>query len=143
MALLPGVPDMGPKPVSPTIPGGANTTVGKPGGIAQVANSVGKPGNTQHLGSVVGRTGKGMTSVGGGDPLAHGFNHYGKKPPASLGGQQITGGVDPTAHPGSKQIRGGLTGGVHRVRSGGLGPERIGMPGPSDTNYSNTSEDTE
>lgn len=143
MALLPGVPDMGPKPVSPTLPGGANTTVGKPSGVAQVANAVGKPGNTQHLGSVVGRTGKGMTSVGGGDPLAHGFNHYGKNPPSLLGGQQSTGGVDPTVHPGSKQNR-GLSGATrHGVRAGGLGPEKLGMPGPSDTNYSNTSEDTE
>lgn len=133
MSYLPGVPDMGPKPVSPTVPGGANTTVGKPSGIAQVANSVGKPGNTQHLGSVVGRTGKGMTSVGGGDPLAHSVSQYGK-----------TGaGTNPTAHGGAKQIR-GLSGTMRQgVRSGGLGPERLGMPGPSDTNYSNTSADTE
>lgn len=143
MSYLPGVPDMGPKPVNPTLSGGANTTVGKPNGVAAVANSVGKPGNTQHLGSVVGRTGKGMTSIGGGDPLAHGMSHYGKKAPALLGGQQTAGGVDPTAHAGSKQIR-GLSGTMrHGVRAGGLGPGRMGTPGQSDTNYSNTSEDTE
>lgn len=109
MSYLPGVPDMGPAP--------ANTTVGK-----QTA--------TEHLGSVVGRTGKGMTSVGGGDPLAHSLNHYGK--PAAAG-----------AMAGSKQVRGLNSTARHGVRAGGLGPGRMGTPGPSDTNYSNTSQDTE
>lgn len=103
MAYLPGVPDAGPAPL--------NTTVGKQTG-------------TEHIGTVVGRTGKGLTSVGGGDPLAHSLNHYGK--PA-----------------GSKQIR-GLAGTMrHGVRAGGLGPGKMGVAGASDTNYSNTSEDTE
>lgn len=86
MAYLPGVPDVGPAPVSPT------------GG--------GKALKTEQLGSVVGRTGKGLTTVGGGDSAAHSLNHYGK----------------PTIH-------GGAIG--RNIKKGGLGPGKMGMPGPN------------
>lgn len=99
MAYLPGVPDVGPAPVSP--PGGGKTIA------------------VQHLGSVVGRTGKGLTTVGGGDPIAHSLSHYGK--------------------PGKNAIRGGKMG--SHVKKGGLGPGAQGMPGP-DTN-TNITQDTE
>lgn len=148
MAYLPGVPDGGPAPVSPTAPGGAKTSLGKPGGISAVAHSVGKPGNTEHLGSIIGRPGKGMTSVGGGDPLAHSLNHYGKPPanPAAasklLGGQQMDGGTVPTAHAGAKIIRGESGQMRQHVRTGGLGAGKMGMPGPSDQD-TNSTQDTE
>lgn len=105
MALLPGVPNVGPAPVSP------------------MAHSAGKPGKTEHLGSVVGRTGKGLTNIGGGDSALHSLNHYGK------------GGIG--------MIRGGSGSMKRNVRSGGLGPGFAGTAGPSDTNYSMQSEDTE
>lgn len=143
MSLLPGVPNMGPAPVSPTMKMPSITSVGKSSGIAAVAGSVGKPGNTEHLGSVVGRTGKGISNLGGGSSLAHSMNAYGKKPPALLGGTQMAGGVDPTAHAGAKMIRGGSGGMRSHIRQGGLGPGSMGAPGPSDTNYSMNSGDTE
>jgi hypothetical protein len=147
MSYLPGVPNMGPKPVSPTVSvTKAGGGVGHSGGIGGLARSVGKPGNTEHLGSVVGRTGKGLTAVGGGNQAMHSLNNYGKaaKAPALLGGSQTAGGVDPTQHAGVKQIRGSGLGQISsRVRQGGLGPGRASTPGPSDTDYSAQSEDTE
>lgn len=146
MSLLPGVPNMSPAPVSPTGPGIVKASVGKPGSFGQSPGA--KFGNTQHLGSVVGKTGKGLTAVGGGDTAFHGLNDYGKSSPPGnrasslLGAQQMTGGVDPTAHQGVKQIR-GSSGGIHRNKVGGLGPDKMGQPGPSDTDYSMTSQDTE
>ena len=149
MSLLPGVPNMSPAPISPVKPitAGANTDVGKPSGINAIAHSVGKPGNVENLGSIVGRPGKGMTSVGGGNQTAHMLNHYGK-PPANpqassslVAGLSGTGGVDPTAHAGANKIR-GMSGGIHRVRNGGLGPGPQGTPGPSDQDV-NQSQDTE
>jgi hypothetical protein len=145
MGYLPGVPDMGPKPVSPTIASPSKVGVGKPTGISATAHSVGKPGNTQHFGSVVGKTGKGISALGGGNPAAHAFNQYGKpgKGPGALGGAQITGGVDPTAHKGSMVVRGQSGAMRPHVRMGGLGPGKESTPGPSDTDYSMQSGDTE
>lgn len=145
MAYLPGVPNVGPAPVSPTVKIAPSIGVGRPHGIAAVAASVGKPGNTEHLGSVVGRTGKGISNLGGGDSALHSLNNYGKTPkaPALLGGSQGAGGIDPTAHMGTKMIRGGSGTMKRNIRSGGLGPGFAGAPGPSDTNYSMQSEDTE
>lgn len=121
MSYLPGVPDMGPAPVSPTPTGGAKSSLGAPKGISAIAHSVGKPGRTQNFGSVVGRTGKGISALGGGDQTAHSMNHYGKKAPALLGGSQMSGGVDPTAHAGSKVVRGGNM--RSHLRTGGLATE--------------------
>lgn len=144
MSYLPGVPDMGPAPVSPTIKTPSSLGVGRPHGIAAVAHTVGKPGRTQDLGSVVGRTGKGISTLTGGDPLAHSMNHYGKAaPPALLGGSQMTGGVDPTEHAGVKQVRGGSGGIRANPRTGGIGPGKMSTPGPSNTNYSMNSSDVE
>ena len=135
---------MGPKPVSPTISSPSKVGVGKPSGISAIAHSVGKPGNTQHLGSVVGKTGKGISALGGGSPAAHSMNNYGKqKAPGLLGGQQMTGGVDPTAHKGAMVIRGQSGAMRPHVRMGGLGPGKESTPGPSDTDYSMQSGDTE
>lgn len=141
MSLLPGVPDVGPKPVSPTISGGAKISQGAPQGIAATANSVGKPGNTEHLGSIIGRTGKGLTSAGGGDPAMHSMSHYGKNAPSGLGGGvgQPAGGVDPTSHGGMSAIRGGSMG--KHVRKDGLGAGKTGMPAAA--NYQPTTQDTE
>jgi len=40
-----------------------------------------KPLKAQHLGNITGRRGAGISTVGGGDQLAHSLNHYGKDPP--------------------------------------------------------------
>lgn len=138
MALLPGVPNVGPAPVSPTVKVGAKVSLGKPAsGISAAAHSVGKPGNSEHFGSVVGRTGKGLTALGGGSSAAHSLNQYGKS-------SQLEGGVDPTQHAGVSQIRGGGMGKLNpHVRQGGLGPGKMSTPGPSDTDYSAQSEDVE
>lgn len=40
----------------------------------------------EHLGSVVGRVGAGLTTIGGGDQMAHAVNHYGKNALPLLGG---------------------------------------------------------
>lgn len=130
---------MGPKPVGPTISGGAKVSQGAPHGIAATAHSVGKPGNTEHLGSLIGRSGKGLTSAGGGDPTMHSINHYGKNPPALLGGAPMAAGVNPTAHAGMTAIRGGSMG--KHVRKDGLGAGKMGMPSPA--NYQPTGADTE
>lgn len=144
MSYLPGVPDMRPAPVSPTIKSPASVTKGAPKGISAIAHSVGKPGSTQHLGSVVGKSGKGLNGLGGGSPAAHAMNNYGKqKAPGLIGGQQMAGGVDPTAHKGAQMVRGGSGGMRSHVRMGGLGPGKMSTPGPSDSNYSMNSGDTE
>lgn len=136
MSYLPGVPDMGPAPVSPTI--STHTSVGKggPQGIAAVASGVGKASRTQHLGSLIGRAGAGSTAAGGGNPLAHSIGHYGKTPPATplLGGSAgMAGGVDPTAHAGAVMIRGGKGQMRSHIREGGLGAGQMGMPGSANT----------
>ncbi len=135
MAYLPGVPDVGPAPVSPT-PHMNNAGVGRSGGtaIGHLARSVGKPGHTEHLGSVVGRRGAGMSTGTGGNPGMHSLGHYGKAPPL-LGGAQIEGGVDPTAHPGAKVIRGGSGAMRSHIMVGGLGPGKGSTPGPVDNTY--------
>jgi hypothetical protein len=46
---------------------------------------------TENLGTVVGRVGAGLTTLGGGDQMAHSMNHYGKRPPASLIGFPMIG----------------------------------------------------
>lgn len=46
----------------------------------------GKKSTVEHLGNITGRRGAGLTTLGGGDPLAHSFGHYGKNSPAVLGG---------------------------------------------------------
>jgi hypothetical protein len=148
MAYLPGVPNVGPAPVGPSLPVASHVDVGSHTGIAKTATTVGKPGNTQHLGSVVGRTGKGLTAVGGGNPMNHSMNAYGKNGlpapatnGASVGGESM-GGVSPTAHKGAQIIRGGGGGVRAHVKEGGLGPGKMGMPGPSDS-FTDPSQDTE
>ena len=121
MSLLPGVPNMGPAPVSPTIKVAGKASLGGPTGIAKTAQTAGKPGNTENLGSLIGRMGKGLTSAGGGNPAAHSISQYGK------GISGIAGGTDPTAHAGAKLIR-GTAAGPH-VKRGGLGSGPQGMPG--------------
>jgi len=111
MAYLPGVPNVGPKPVS--------TAAAKPASPA-------KQIRTENLGSVVGRTGKGLTSLGGGDLAAHSLNHYGK----------------PAKSKSIAMIRGGVGGMKRNVRAGGLGPGFAGVAGPSDAT-STQSQDTE
>ena len=135
MAYLPGVPNMGPSPVSPVV-GGSHTSVGAPKGIAAIAHQVGKPGYVEHHGSVVGRRSAGLTAVGGGNQAMHSMNHYGKKTPPLLAGSQLAGGNDPIAHPGIRMIRGGSGQMRSHIREGGLGPGRMSTPGQSDTDYS-------
>ena len=146
MSLLPGVPNMGPAPVSPTIATPGKSAMGGPSGIAKIAQGVGKPGNTEHLGSIIGRTGKGMTSLGGGNSGAHSFSQYAKQPAAgALMGGELAGssnGVNPTAHPGAKMIRGGGGGMRSHIRQGGLGAGDMGMPAP-DNSSGMASGDTE
>jgi hypothetical protein len=143
MSYLPGVPNMSPAPVSTAPAGGKGGTTG----IAKIAATVGKPGRSQELGSMVGRHASGTsTHITGGDPLAQSLQHYGKKPPAMLGG--TLGGnatVDPTAHAGASMIRGGAGGIKPRgyLKYGGLGPGRMGAPGPNNTDYSMTDTDPE
>lgn len=145
MSYLPGVPNMGPAPIGPTIKVPSSVSVGKPSGIAAVAHGAGKPGNTQQLGSVVGKTGKGLTGIGGGNQAAHALNHYGKAPPPGISG--MTGGstVKPIseAGAGTRMIKGSGGGIRPHIRQGALGPGRMGAAGPSDSNYSQTSEDSE
>jgi hypothetical protein len=144
MALLPGVPDMGPKPVSPTIAISGKSSLGGPSGIAKVAQGAGKPGNTEHFGSVVGRTGKGISNLGGGSSLAHSQSQYAKTPgPGAIMGGEGAAGIDPTAHSGSKMIRGESGAMRSHIREGGLGPGPMSAPGQSDTNYSQSSGDAE
>jgi hypothetical protein len=40
---------------------------------------------TEHLGNITGRRTPGLTTVGGGDQLAHSLSHYGKDGPQILG----------------------------------------------------------
>jgi hypothetical protein len=40
---------------------------------------------TEHLGNLAGRRTPGLTTVGGGDQLAHSLSHYGKDGPQILG----------------------------------------------------------
>jgi hypothetical protein len=130
---------MGPAPVSPATPGPSRATVsigkGKPTpGPSAAAHSVGKPGRTQHLGTVVGKPGKGLNSLGGGDLAAHAVNNYSKLP----------GSVVPVlAHKGAQMIKGSAGGIRNHVRQGGLGPGKMSTPGPSNTDYSMNSGDTE
>jgi hypothetical protein len=70
--------------------------------------------------------------------MAHSLGHYGKNAPPLLGGSQNAGGVDPTAHAGMKVIRGSSGGMRSHIREGGLGPGRMSTPGPSNQDYSMT-----
>jgi hypothetical protein len=136
MSLLPGVPNMSPAPVSPTIKIAGKANLGAPSGIAKVAQSAGKPGNTENFGSVVGRMGKGISNLGGGSQVAHSINHYGKSGPAFPGMQGLAGtsGVQPTMHAGAKLIRGTSMG--KHIKKGGLGSGPQGMPGGNSPNDS-------
>ena len=136
MSLLPGVPNMGPAPVSPTIKVAGKASLGGPSGIAKTAQAVGKPGNTENFGSVVGRMGKGISAIGGGSSVAHSINHSGKNGPSFPGmeGMAGTGGVQPTAHAGASMIRG--TSMSQHIRKGALGPGKQGAPGPNSPNNS-------
>lgn len=40
---------------------------------------------SEELGNITGRRGAGMTTVGGGESLAHSLSHYGKEPPQMEG----------------------------------------------------------
>lgn len=51
---------------------------------------VGKSLRIQNLGNLIGMRGAGISKVGGGNPIAHTFNHYGKQP-------QLEGGDEPPA----------------------------------------------
>ena len=44
-----------------------------------------KPLKVEHLGNITGRRTPGLTTVGGGDQLAHSLSHYGKDGPQILG----------------------------------------------------------
>lgn len=145
MSLLPGVPDMSPKPVNPTVAVSSKVGRGAPRGVAAIAHSVGKPGRTQHLGNITGRPGQGISNISGSAAGAAAANHYGKTPAAGLSG--MTGGntVKPISesHGGVRMIKGSGGGIRPHVREGGLGPGRFSTPGPSDSNYSQSSEDSE
>lgn len=112
-------------------------------GIAAIAHSVGKPGRTEHIGSIVGRRGAGLSTQTGGDPLAHSMGHYGKDGVPLLAGAPMPASVDPTSHAGARMIRGGTGGMRSHIRQGGLGPGNMSTPGPSNTDYSMNSSDTE
>lgn len=47
----------------------------------QMPEGTAKGLKVQHLGNITGRRGAGLTTVGGGDQLAHSLSHYGKEPP--------------------------------------------------------------
>lgn len=80
----------------------------------------------EHIDSVVGRRGAGLTTLGGGDAGMHSLNHYGKR------GSPLM------------NIRGGTGQMSKRIKYGGLGPEKLSRPGPSNTDYSlQQNEDTE
>ena len=136
MSLLPGVPNMGPAPVSPTIKMAGKASLGGPSGIAKTAHAAGKPGNTENFGSVVGRMGKGISAIGGGNALAHSINHYGKGGPQVPGMQGLDGsaGIQPTAHAGASMIRGTKMG--SHIKRGALGPGPQGAPGANQPNNS-------
>lgn len=109
-----------------------------PSGIAKIAGSVGKPGRQS-------TTTRGVTpAITGGNPASAMLNHYGKHPPALLGGDGMPGttGVDPTQHPGASQIRGSKGGMKKNPREGGLGPGPQATAG-GDNNYNATSQDVE
>lgn len=136
MSYLPGVPDDSPAPVSPVV-GAAKIGAGHVTHIAAVAHAAGKPGRVEYRKTVVGHPGKGSSHVGGGKPIAHMMNHYGKKGPEMMGADMPTA-VDPTQHPGVRMMRGSAAGRVEEhVRQGGLGPGRMSTPGKSG-NYSQT-----
>jgi len=47
----------------------------------QVPEGTSKGQKVEHLGNITGRRGAGLTTVGGGDQLAHSLSHYGKDGP--------------------------------------------------------------
>ena len=51
-----------------------------------VTSGPGKSMRTQHLGTVVGKRGAGISSITGGDQLAHSLHHYGKQNQAAMPG---------------------------------------------------------
>lgn len=118
------------------------------GGIAGIAAKVGKPGRQQKLGNP---SYPARSTITGGSPLAHSMNHFGKVPPPmpamlipsdGMGGA----GVDPTAHAGMSQVRGGSGGIKRNPRSGGIGPSKMGGVGaapPKTMSSSPTSKDVE
>ena len=109
-------------------------------GIAKLAGSVGKPSRQQNLPSRYT-----PATITGGDPIARSMNHYGKNPPAGLAAMGMPGttAVDPVAHAGMTQIRGGKGGIRRNPRQGGIGPGPQSTSGPSDSDYSMNSQDQE
>jgi hypothetical protein len=97
-----------------------------PGGIK--TPSFGKNSSQQNLHSPH----SGLRStITKGDPLSRMMGQYGKGHSFSPAGQGA----------GLSQIRGGM-GQMRRIR-GGLGPGKVGQAGPSNTDYSMTSPDSE
>jgi len=102
-------------------PGVGGMLFGAGGGNAETTH-VGGGKNARH--QDMGTPHSGMkNTLTKGDPLARSMGHYGKH-------------SNPLG-----QIRGG-SGGMKRIR-GGLGPGKMGMPGPSDKDYSMKNPDTE
>lgn len=143
MSYLPGVPDVGPAPVSPTggQGGGIRVSPGSAKGHADkvFAKSDGKGAKAEHLASPHARS-----TITGGDPLARLMGHYGKATPAPLQamGLGLGSGAQPTMHPGATLVRGGKGQMRTHIFQGGLGPGRMGQPGNS-TNYSMAKPDSE
>ncbi len=144
MALLPGVPNVGPAPVQVAPHSSSAVGIGKQTGIAKIAAGAGKPHNTQHLGNLTSPSPRATprTSLTPGNPGARKLGQYGKAP-GLVGGGQGDGDTDVTQHPGAKMVRGGMGGIKPHVREGGLGPGKMSTPGPSNTDYSMQNMDTE
>lgn len=144
MSLLPGVPNMGPKPVMPSISPGIHGNTGAAG--KTFAHADPKGARAQSLGSPY--TGPRAT-VDRGDPLTRMMGHYGKTPPAGMAGMAGSAPpIDPTAHAGSKMVRGSGGGMRPHIRQGGLGPKPVNSMGGTGTmgdssDYSMTDTDPE
>jgi hypothetical protein len=57
----------------------------------QVPPGTAKGQKVQHLGNITGRRTPGLTTVGGGDQLAHSMSHYGKDAPQLVDPFAVTG----------------------------------------------------
>ena len=135
---------MSPGPVASTIKTPSTLGKGAVSSISATAHQVGKPGRTQHLGNITSMSPHTTprSGIGGGNPSAHAAGHYGKNPPAGVGGATGGNGIDPTAHGGVTMIRGGAGTMRQHIREGGLGPGPGSTPGTS-ADYSMNSTDVE
>lgn len=112
-----------------------------PGQATMQSHGGGKNSISQNLGSPH----SGLRStITKGDTFSRLTNNYGKGHSfgSLTGGSSKAPNLTPQqANPGLHQLRGGL-GQMRRIR-GGLGPGKVGQPGPSDQNYSMSSPDME